>query len=257
MKIGAQFYTIRDFCTTTKDLDESLKKVADIGYEDIQLSGVCSYEPEWMAEKLKAYGLKAQITHFGPERYINETEYMIRLHDIIGARYMGIGGFSGLLGTEFTPELLDAKMKAVGPAIKAINKAGHKFMYHNHNKEFCRMADGRTVLEHICDYSPADLMGITLDTYWVVAGGADPCQWLRALKGRVNCIHLKDMNFDMKEDHIIMAPIGEGNMNYEGIIEACRDADVEYAFIEQDNCNGEDPFDCLRRSLKYFRDRGF
>ena len=40
MNIGAQFFTIRDFCKTTEELAESLKRVADIGYKTIQLSGV-------------------------------------------------------------------------------------------------------------------------------------------------------------------------------------------------------------------------
>ena len=32
MILGAQFYTLRNFCKTTEGLDESLKKVADMGY---------------------------------------------------------------------------------------------------------------------------------------------------------------------------------------------------------------------------------
>ena len=31
MLIGAQLFTLRDFCKTTQDLDETLKKVADMG----------------------------------------------------------------------------------------------------------------------------------------------------------------------------------------------------------------------------------
>ena len=31
MEIGAQFYTVRDFCKTLDDFAETLKKVADIG----------------------------------------------------------------------------------------------------------------------------------------------------------------------------------------------------------------------------------
>ena len=46
MKIGAQFFTIRDYCRTPEALDESLKRVADIGYRHIQLSGVCPYEAD-------------------------------------------------------------------------------------------------------------------------------------------------------------------------------------------------------------------
>ena len=58
MQIGAQFYTIRDF---TKDLDglsESLKKVADIGYKTVQISGTCDFDAEWMKEELSKNGLK-------------------------------------------------------------------------------------------------------------------------------------------------------------------------------------------------------
>ena len=73
MKIGAQFYTIRDYCKTLADLDESMKKVADIGYKHIQLSGVCAYEADWMAERLAAYGLAADITHFSYDRIIKAS----------------------------------------------------------------------------------------------------------------------------------------------------------------------------------------
>lgn len=45
MRIGAQFYTVRDFCKTTEALAETLKKVADIGYEYVQISGTCAYDP--------------------------------------------------------------------------------------------------------------------------------------------------------------------------------------------------------------------
>ena len=54
MKTGAQFYTVRDFC---KDLDgfaETLKKVADIGYKTVQISGTCAYEPEWLKAQQRA-----------------------------------------------------------------------------------------------------------------------------------------------------------------------------------------------------------
>ena len=57
MKIGAQFFTIRDYCRTPEALDESLKRVADIGYRHIQLSGVCPYEADGRATPhLRAVG---------------------------------------------------------------------------------------------------------------------------------------------------------------------------------------------------------
>jgi len=65
MKLGAQFYTLRDNCQDLNGLSESLKKVADIGYTTVQISGVCPYEPEWMRDELKKNGLECALTHWG------------------------------------------------------------------------------------------------------------------------------------------------------------------------------------------------
>ena len=42
MQIGAQLFTLRDHCKTLDELDDSLKKVADMGITTVQLSGVCA-----------------------------------------------------------------------------------------------------------------------------------------------------------------------------------------------------------------------
>ena len=39
-KIGAQLFTIRDYCQTIEDFDESMEKVSKIGYKVVQLSAI-------------------------------------------------------------------------------------------------------------------------------------------------------------------------------------------------------------------------
>ena len=100
-------------------------------------------------------------------------------------------------------------------------------------------------------------MGITLDTFWVQAGGANPVACLRELKDRVPCIHLKDFAYARGDGfHANMAPVGEGNINFEAVIQAAADANTEYLLVEQDDCHGEDPFDCLMRSYNHLRALG-
>ena len=251
MKIGVQFFTIRDYCKTLEDLDESMKKVADIGYKHIQLSGVCAYEADWMAERLNAYGLKADITHFSYDRIINDTDATIAFHDTIGCKYIGIGANP----RGITPEGLAAMADEVKPIVGKIIESGHKFMYHNHHMELARF-DGKTFLDLLCETFTPDECGVTLDTYWILAGGGDPAWWLRNLKGSVDCVHFKDMVYSPIDKGVRMAPIGKGNMNYPEILRACADANVQYAFIEQDNCYEEDPFDCLKQSYEYFKAQG-
>ncbi len=251
MKIGAQFYTIRDFCKTPEALDESMKKVADIGYRHIQLSGVCAYEADWMARRLKAYGLKADITHFDYGRIIHDPEGTIRFHDTMDCPYIGIG--SNPRGVN--PEGLARMAEEARPAMGKIAAAGHKFMYHNHHFEFARY-EGKTFLDLLCETFPPEICGVTLDTYWAQAGGADPAQWLRKLAGRVDCVHFKDMVFSPADNAVRMATVGSGNMNYGEILKACDDAGVRYGFVEQDNCYGEDPFLCLKKSYDWLRAQG-
>jgi sugar phosphate isomerase/epimerase len=81
----------------------------------------------------------------------------------------------------------------------------------------------------------------------VQAGGGDPAWWIRHLAGRLEVVHLKDMAYDNGR---VMTPVGEGNMNFETILAACRDAGTEWLMVEQDTCVGS-PFDCLRSSYDY------
>ena len=56
MEIGAQFYTVRQTCQNLEDFAVTLKKVADIGYRNVQISGTCPYPAEWLKEHCWDYG---------------------------------------------------------------------------------------------------------------------------------------------------------------------------------------------------------
>ena len=248
MEIGAQFFTVRDTCKTLEGFAETLKKIADIGYRTVQISGTCAYEPEWLDAELKKNGLKCVITHIPADRIINETAKVAKDHDIFGCDYVGLGHYA------FDPEKgmpYDKFVRDYTEAAKTLKENGKYFMYHNHAHEF-RKIDGVRILDRICEDIPADLMGITFDTYWAQVGGADPAQCLERLAGRIPCIHLKDCGYGQRMD-----VIGEGNINFDRVFEKAEAGGTKYMLVEQDNCNGEDPIECLRRSYQYLSACGF
>ena len=250
MKLGAQFYTLRNSCKDLAGLEETMKKVADIGYSSIQLSGVCAYSGEWAAEKAKEIGITIDITHYDYNKIINDVENTIKHHAAMNCKCIGIG--SSPYGRD--QEGLDRLVNELSPVTPTITAAGHKVMYHNHHWEFAKIGD-KTFLELLCDkFSPEEL-GITLDTYWVQAAGGDPVAWIKKLHGRIDRIHFKDMAMNMEDKAVRIASIGEGNMNYDAIIQACLDEDIEYGYVELDNCYGEDPFDCMKRSYDFLSSR--
>lgn len=247
MKIGAQLYTVRNFCQTQEDFSETLKKVAEIGYKTVQVSGTCEYDPKWLSDELKKNGLQCVITHIAKDKLLEDAKQVALDHQVFDCDYIGLGGYS-FNGLE---EELKEFSKSFTPVADAIKQQGKYFMYHNHSREFQKV-NGKIILEHLAEQFPADMMGFTLDTYWVQFAGADPAYWIERLASRVPCIHLKDQTFDQK-----MAVIGEGNINFDRVFLSAEQAGTKYMLVEQDNCNGENPFDCLKRSYEFLKSRGF
>lgn len=251
MIIGAQLYTLRDFCKTPEDFSETLKKVADIGYTSVQVSGTCAYTAEWLAAELKSAGLTCHITHFDYNRIINDTDNVIAEHKLFGCDHIGIGGMPGWT------DGYDKFVKTAPAAADKIAAAGLKFMYHNHNWEYeMKLDDGRPVMYHLSEDFTPEQMGFTLDTYWVKYGGYDVMEEAKRLAGRTPVIHFKDMFVD-EDGNRLMSWVGGGNaIDFEALIPVFEEGGTKYAYIEQDNCNGMDPFDCLAKSYSYLTSLG-
>lgn len=248
MQIGAQLYTIRDHLRTLEDYSLSLRKIADIGYKIVQISGGCACDAQWLKKELDANGLQCVLTHFPEKRLREETAAVIADHNALDCKCVGLGQY------KFRPEegeSVDQFVELYHPMAKELKAAGKYFMYHNHAHEF-RKENGRLVFDQLMERIPADEMGFTVDTYWVQRGGGDPAQWLEKLAGRIPCIHLKDYAHDQ-----VMAVVGEGNINFDRVFEKAEAGGTKYMLVEQDSCYGEDPFDCLKRSYEYLKAQGF
>ncbi len=249
MKIGAQLFTLRHMTQTLDGFAEALERVADMGYTAVQVSATCPFGAEWLKAELDKNGLQCVLTHTPVPRLTGETEKVIAEHDVFGCGCVGLGWWpwneeEGQGRAEF---------EALFPPVMEKLRAGGKlFMYHNHDQEFRHMDDGRTILQWLADTYAPEEMGFTLDTFWVQAGGGDPAQWLERLAGRIPVIHLKDYAYGRK-----MAPVGEGNINFDRVFEKAEAGGTRWMLVEQDDCNGEDPLDCLRRSYAFLKSRGF
>ena len=247
MKIGAQSYTVREYCQTAEDFRRTMERIAAIGYREVQLSAIGPIPPEQVKEICDGNGLRIVLTHNPEGDFLNRPEELIRRHQLYGCRYAGLGY---LPERYHTPDGPARFAEDFGPAAELLRGAGMKLMYHNHAFEFARMPDGRTMMDHLLSALPADLMGVTADTYWLQYGGMDIYGWLRAHAERLHCVHLKDFAVDGFD--IRMAPVGAGNLDFPRILDILREGGVtEYALVEQDECYGASPFDCLRQSYEY------
>ena len=252
MQLGAQSYTIRNHTQTRPDFQQSMKRISDMGYRSVQLSAIGSFEASWIRSVCDSHGLRIVLTHTDPERIKNDTAQVIRDHEVLGCPYVGIG----MMPAPYrSPESIgDFIRDYTGPA-RQIREAGKLLLYHNHALEWERVNLGQSMLDVLlCGFDPEHL-GITLDLYWVQAAGADVCDTILRLKDRIPCVHFKDMAIVGAQQRF--AAVGEGNMPYPKIIRLLRDlGTTRHILVEQDECYGESPFDCLARSLDYLKKEG-
>lgn len=250
-KLAAQLYTVRDYTTTREGFEDVLAMCHGIGFEGVQLSAVgCMNgdDPEVNAETaremLDAHGLVCCATHRPWMRLLEHTDEEIAFHKTLGCDYAAIGGI-GEYGQD-----ANAYRRFVSEAVplaRKLGEAGIRFGYHNHSHEWIRDENGRPCYEILMDADPS--LQLEIDTYWVTHAGADPAQLLLLAKGRVPVIHVKDMEV-VPQEGPVMAPVGEGNLNWAAILEAALASDVEWLVVEQDICR-RDPFDCLNSSFEF------
>lgn len=253
MLLGAQSFTIRAFTQNKADFRIAMQKVADIGYRCVQLSAIGAMEPQFLRDTCDEAGLQIVLTHTNPDRMLNDTAAVIREHQALGCRYVGMG----MMNDRYRcADWIDRFAQDWRRPAEMLRDAGMRLMYHNHNFEWERLSDGRRIIDVLLEQMPAELMGITLDTYWVQAAGADLMDWIDRLQDRIPCVHLKDMAVQGFQQR--MAAVGEGNINFPKVLRRLEElGKTEYMLVEQDDCYGESPFACLKRSYDYVTGLGY
>lgn len=243
-QIAAQLYTLRDHLKTPADIAASMKKVKEIGYDAVQISGMGPIEESEIIKILDGEGLVCCATHETGANIIDDTQKVIDRLNALGCKYTAYPHPHVPMDSEEAVLKLAKGLDVAGEKMKA---AGQVLTYHNHAVEFQRFGD-RTALDIIYDETdPVNLQG-EIDTYWVQHGGGCPVAWIKRLNDRLPLLHLKE--FGIIENQINILEVGSGNLDWKGIIEAGDAAGTEWFIVEQDTCR-YDEFDSLKMSLDY------
>ncbi|MGF1450226.1 MAG: sugar phosphate isomerase/epimerase family protein [Opitutales bacterium] len=245
-QVALQLYTIRDFTKTPEALAESLKKVADIGYQAVQVSAVGPIENEALVQLCADNGLTLCATHESGQEILDNPEAVAAKLNALGCKYTAYPYPGGVnFSSEASVNDLIAKLNAAG---KVLHEAGCTLLYHNHQIEFRKLV-GQVILERIyAETDPQYLQGET-DTYWIQYGGGNPVAWCQRLKGRQPVIHLKDYRIN-DDNGIEFSEVGAGVLPFAEIIREAEAGGCEWFVVEQDQCPG-DPFDSARQSFDY------
>lgn len=231
--IGLQIYSLGK--ELTDDVPAGMKKIAEIGYNHIELAGygnrkMGQYEVAEYRKIVDGAGLKITSSHVNPKdrKYTQDNmagiaefwKNTVEDHVKLGVTTLVQPGMPSIESHDDAKLVCEVFNKA-GEIAKA---AGIKWGYHNHNMEFKRIlseADkakapspedffrpkGDIAYDLMLAGTDPNLVFFEMDVYWTVMGQADPLEYFEKYPTRFPVLHIKDRSV-----------LGQsGMMNFENI----------------------------------------
>ncbi|MFP4510184.1 MAG: sugar phosphate isomerase/epimerase family protein [Spirochaetota bacterium] len=226
--IGVNLYSVRQHCQTEDDLNRTLERIAGMGYPSVQVSGVGDIAPERIKHIVDRHGLSVCATHENLDTLVNHTDKAIEKLRIFESTYCALGS----PGRDFfRPGGAQELASMFKEPAERFAEAGCSLGFHNHHREFERF-EGDTFMEVFLKNTEDTPLNLELDVHWVMRGGVSPEAFIAEHGHRIGAIHIKDFAIDAGEP--VFAEVGEGNLNWDGILSACRDHRINVFIVEQD-----------------------
>lgn len=262
--VGLQLFTL--FGKLEADVPGNLKKIADLGYSEIE--SAFSIKPGFYGMGAKEFAALAK-----------NTGLTWSSHHVLGNPFVLPSGAQVPAGFADMPKPKDLKNNAqeimdeiaptgvkyvvcssidissgdnVKSSIDVLNKSGElatkaglTLAYHNHDKEFVAV-DGVVPYDlFLSQLSPN--IKFELDLAWVSKAGKDPVELFKKNPGRFPLWHVKDFDKDFKN----LQPVGKGVIDFKRIFAEAKTAGLEHPFVEHDR--PADAFASITDSITYLK----
>lgn len=237
-----------------QDWKKTLRKVAGIGYRYLEFGNFYGNSRENFIKFMNETGLKplAGGTSLAPMKKEGALKKMIDDALALGKQYMVC----------YWPWMDDGNNKSLDDFKTAsddmnrlgeiCNKAGIRFLMHNHNKEFVPVKGYKWGYEVMLENTDPELVGMELDLYWITYGGGDPIYLFDHYPHRFDIFHVKDM--DKTPEKLYTCP-GNGVIDFAPIFARSKDAGVKYYVVEIDE--NPEPMQCIEDSYHYLTNLKF
>jgi sugar phosphate isomerase/epimerase len=242
--LAVQMYTVRE--AATQDFRGALRRVAELGYDAVELAGTFDLTASELHQILEALGLKCIGGHVALAHLQQDLDREIETYLTLGATHLVCPWLPPeKRGDEASYRAIAAELNQIGERCRA---RGLQFCYHHHDFELVQF-NGKYALDILLEDSDPTNVQLEADTYWLKFGGADPAAYIRRWAGRVPLVHLKDMS---ATEPPTFAEVGAGVLDWASIFEAAKASGTQWFIVEQDRCPG-DPFESLRISLENYQ----
>lgn len=249
LPIAIQAFSIRD--DAQNNFTETMQAIKDMGYDGVELAGLYGYAPEEIKEILGKIGLIPISAHVPFQFFEKDIEATVKDYASIGCRFLAIPYLTE--DYRYGTDNFNKVMEYIPLIAKACKKEGITLLYHNHDFEYLKTAEGEYILDYMYRTIPEDELKMELDTCWAKVAGVEPTEYLAQYKGRCPIVHVKDYNPEPFE----FRAVGYGIQDVEAILKASVATGAEWIVVEQDSHPQNSALEDARLSREYLRTLGW
>jgi sugar phosphate isomerase/epimerase len=250
-----QQFQLRTVVGTEKKAKETLRLVREAGYNGIELNGFMikkmplvvrtltrmagmpigkSGNLDWKA-LIAESGLQVAGIHEDLGSILNRPEDIIAEARTFDTEYIVVPGMYRFNYSDKKAVLgLAEKLNHAG---ERLAQGGIRFLYHNHNCEFCKVEPGKTAYQMLLMETDPQMVGFEFDSYWPTEAGLNALELMKTLGNRMKLYHINDRgtrctgptNSILKSDSI---ELGYGNIDLISLTNTAKELGANAVILE-------------------------
>lgn len=240
MKTGIQVSSLKPLLCTPEQVRTAFEKMAALGCRCVQLQWIDPGVPiDVIAGALKDADMESVGTQDFYDTVTRDIDYYVNLNQKTGGPWLTVSRIPERCKSR---EGLDVFARELRQLQESLAPLGQKLCLHPVTADFTAVP-GFDAVGYLLEQLPE--LALCLDLFHLNRNCDDMPAFIRRYAGRIPMVHFKDADAEGK-----LVPAGSGTVRWQGVMEACREAGVEYGFAEQETWD-TDPYRCLGQALDW------
>ena len=234
---GIQVSSLKPLLLTAEQVRTAFAQMKAIGCDTVQLQWIDPAVPvEDIANAMEENGIRSVSVQDFYDTVLANPDYYFRLNAVTNGTWLCVSRIPERLKS---PKGLDVYIEELRALQAQLTPLGQKICFHPVSGDYTAVA-GMNAVEYLLENMPE--LEVCLDLYHLNRNCADMPGFIRKYGNRICMVHFKDSIGD------VLVPAGQGEARWDGVVSACLDAGIPYAFVEQERWD-RDPYDCLKEAM--------
>jgi len=236
---GIQVSSLKPLLMTAEQVQNAFAQMKAIGCDTVQLQWIDPSVPtEDIATAMVENGIQSVSVQDFYDTVLDDLEYYVQLNAVTGGSWLCVSRIPERLKS---PEGLDLYIEELRSLQAQLIPLGQKLCFHPVSNDYTAV-QGMHAVEYLLENMPE--LEVCLDLYHLNRNCADMPGFIRRYGKRICMVHFKDSIGNT------LVPAGQGEARWDGVVSACLEAGIPYAFVEQERWD-RDPYVCLKEAMDW------